>query len=161
MTSALSISTILWYATTGVPFNSTLLCRHLRTGALRLNMLNGWIGRWMRSVEWSHREWNATDRLNGWIGCWMTNASGDCGVEYSNRSVEWLDWELNDQCQRWRRCWIHRIGKLNCQHEGSERVGDRMRLFRSRAYRKREVELNGTPLAAYHSIVLRLTNPNN
>jgi len=30
-----------------------------------------------------------------------------------------------------------------------------MRLFRSHAYRKREVELNGMPLAAYQSIVHR------
>ena len=30
-----------------------------------------------------------------------------------------------------------------------------MREFRSRAYRKREVELNGTRVPAYHSIVLR------
>jgi hypothetical protein len=32
-----------------------------------------------------------------------------------------------------------------------------MRQFQSCAYHKREVELNGTPLAAYRSIVLRTT----
>ncbi len=47
------------------------------------------------------------------------------------------------------------IGQLNFQHGRCERVEDRMREFRSRAYRKREVELNGTRVPAYHSIVLR------
>jgi len=47
------------------------------------------------------------------------------------------------------------IGKLNFQHGRSERVEDWMREFQSHAYRKREVELNGTWVPAYHSIVLR------
>ena len=49
------------------------------------------------------------------------------------------------------------IRKLNFQCGRSERVGDRMRQFRSRAYRKREFELNGTRVPACESIVLRVT----
>jgi hypothetical protein len=53
---------------------------------------------------------------------------------------------------------MHPIGKLNFQHGRSERVEDRMRQFRLRAYHKREVELNGTRVPTCQSIVLRQIN---
>jgi hypothetical protein len=98
-----------------IQFN-TALERHLRDRSTRAE-----------PVEWPDGELNAIN--------WMIAL----GVE-RNRSVEWLDWELNDQCQRWRECWMCPIWKLNFQLRRSERVGDRIRQFRSRAYRKRKVE---------------------